>query len=183
MVSRYRDRNPAGEFFAMPMRSSRTRFERAVRRRWNGAIGSAEFFERRGTAEFRRSAPAVRSQRRSEDRRRRQPTGCWEIVAREQPVGRPRYDPGVSFPSHVLLLTRARRSQQPRRAVSFPGGKIDATDASPLDAALREAWEEVGLSHEFVEPVGYLDLYGTAFGFASCEPNCQSKAGLYAEDQ
>ena len=35
----------------------------------------------------------------------------------------------------------------------------------PLDAALREAWEEVGLDREFIDPIGYLDLYGTAFGF------------------
>ncbi|MET0877241.1 MAG: CoA pyrophosphatase, partial [Tardiphaga sp.] len=42
---------------------------------------------------------------------------------------------------------------------------IDATDASPLDAALREAEEEVGLDRSFVEPIGYLDLYGTGFGF------------------
>ena len=39
------------------------------------------------------------------------------------------------------------------------------TDASPLDAALREAEEEVGLTREFVDPIGYLDLYGTSFGF------------------
>ena len=49
--------------------------------------------------------------------------------------------------------------------IAFPGGKIDATDASPVDAALREAWEEVGLTRDFVEPIGYLDLYGTSFGF------------------
>ena len=44
-------------------------------------------------------------------------------------------------------------------------GKIDAIDKSPLHAALREAEEEVGLSRDFIEPIGYLDLYGTAFGF------------------
>jgi 8-oxo-dGTP pyrophosphatase MutT (NUDIX family) len=49
--------------------------------------------------------------------------------------------------------------------ISFPGGKIDPTDASPLDAALREAEEEVGLDRSFIDPIGYLDLYGTSFGF------------------
>ena len=30
---------------------------------------------------------------------------------------------------------------------------------------MREADEEVGLKRDFIEPIGYLDLYGTAFGF------------------
>ena len=49
--------------------------------------------------------------------------------------------------------------------IAFPGGKIDATDASPLDTALREAEEEIGLPRNFVDPIGYLDLYATGFGF------------------
>jgi 8-oxo-dGTP pyrophosphatase MutT (NUDIX family) len=49
--------------------------------------------------------------------------------------------------------------------VSFPGGKIDKTDLSPLDSALREAEEEIGLARSFVEPIGYLDLYMTTLGY------------------
>jgi 8-oxo-dGTP pyrophosphatase MutT (NUDIX family) len=30
---------------------------------------------------------------------------------------------------------------------------------------LREAEEEVGLDRSYVDPIGYLDLYGTGFGF------------------
>ena len=30
---------------------------------------------------------------------------------------------------------------------------------------MREAFEEVGLERRFIEPIGYLDLYGTSFGF------------------
>ena len=30
---------------------------------------------------------------------------------------------------------------------------------------LREAEEEIGLTREFIDPIGYLDLYGTSFGF------------------
>lgn len=90
-----------------------------------------------------------------------------EIVAREQPV-RPAavLIPVIDHPEPTVLLTqRSPHLSSHAGQISFPGGKIDATDASPLAAALREAEEEVGLSRDFVEPIGYLDLYGTAFGF------------------
>jgi len=41
--------------------------------------------------------------------------------------------------------------------VSLPGGAIDRADASPADAALREAWEEIGLAGDLVRVVGQLD--------------------------
>jgi len=65
----------------------------------------------------------------------------------------------------VLLTQRSAHLNDHAGQISFPGGKIDAADASPLDAALREAEEEVGLTRQFVDPIGYLDLYGTSFGF------------------
>jgi 8-oxo-dGTP pyrophosphatase MutT (NUDIX family) len=40
--------------------------------------------------------------------------------------------------------------------IAFPGGKIEVADATPLDAALREAEEEIGLSRRHVRPLGYL---------------------------
>ena len=46
----------------------------------------------------------------------------------------------------------------------WSNGKIDAGDASPAAAALREAEEEIGLAREFVEPIGYLDIHITPFG-------------------
>jgi 8-oxo-dGTP pyrophosphatase MutT (NUDIX family) len=90
-----------------------------------------------------------------------------EIVAREQPV-RPAavLIPVVDHPQPTVLLTqRSAHLNDHAGQIAFPGGKIDATDASPLDTALREAEEEIGLSREFVEPIGYLDLYATGFGF------------------
>ncbi|MGH2401392.1 MAG: NUDIX hydrolase [Candidatus Limnocylindria bacterium] len=41
--------------------------------------------------------------------------------------------------------------------VSLPGGTVDADDASAEAAALREAWEEIGLEPELVRVVGVLD--------------------------
>ena len=37
--------------------------------------------------------------------------------------------------------------------IAFPGGRIDATDRSPVDTALREAWEETGLNRNNVTPL------------------------------
>ncbi len=65
----------------------------------------------------------------------------------------------------VLLTQRTAHLKNHAGQISFPGGKIDATDASPLAAALREADEEIALAQEFIEPIGYLDLYLSAFGF------------------
>jgi 8-oxo-dGTP pyrophosphatase MutT (NUDIX family) len=90
-----------------------------------------------------------------------------EIIAREQPI-RPAavLIAVVDHPQPTVLLTqRSAHLNDHAGQISFPGGKIDPTDATPLDAALREAWEEVGLTREFIDPIGYLDLYGTGFGF------------------
>ena len=90
-----------------------------------------------------------------------------EIIAREQPI-RPAavLIAVVDHPQPTVLLTqRAAHLHDHAGQISFPGGKIDPEDTSPLDAALREAWEEIGLAREFIDPIGYLDLYGTGFGF------------------
>lgn len=41
--------------------------------------------------------------------------------------------------------------------VSLPGGAVDTADASARDAALREAWEEIGLEPAAVTILGELD--------------------------
>jgi len=65
----------------------------------------------------------------------------------------------------VLLTLRNADLESHAGQIAFPGGKIEASDASPAAAALREAEEEIGLSREFIDPIGYLDLYGTGLGF------------------
>jgi 8-oxo-dGTP pyrophosphatase MutT (NUDIX family) len=89
------------------------------------------------------------------------------IIAREKPV-RPAavLVPIVDRAEPTILLTQ-RSPDLPDHAgqVAFPGGKIDPTDATPMHAALREADEEIGLKAEFIEPIGYSELYGTPFGY------------------
>ncbi len=65
----------------------------------------------------------------------------------------------------VLLTQRAQHLPDHAGQVSFPGGKIDKSDESPMHSALREADEEIGLAREHVEPIGYLDLYMTTLGY------------------
>lgn len=65
----------------------------------------------------------------------------------------------------VLLTQRAQHLPDHPGQVSFPGGKIDKTDADPCASALREAQEEIGLDRAHVEPLGYLDLYMTTLGY------------------
>jgi 8-oxo-dGTP pyrophosphatase MutT (NUDIX family) len=73
------------------------------------------------------------------------------VVARAEPM--------------VLLTQRSAHLKDHAGQISFPGGKLDPGDASPMAAALREADEEIGLAADCVEPIGYLDLYLTTFGF------------------
>jgi len=89
------------------------------------------------------------------------------IVAQERPIRPAAVLIGVVERDQptVLLTQRAAHLNDHAGQISFPGGKIDPTDATPLDAALREAEEEIGLERSFVTPVGYLDLYATGFGF------------------
>jgi 8-oxo-dGTP pyrophosphatase MutT (NUDIX family) len=58
---------------------------------------------------------------------------------------------------HLVFAKRTERVSTHRGQISFPGGTVDARDASLLDAALRESEEEVGLPRRAVEPLGALD--------------------------
>jgi 8-oxo-dGTP pyrophosphatase MutT (NUDIX family) len=87
--------------------------------------------------------------------------------------------PIVDHPEPTVLLTQ-RAQHLPNHAgqISFPGGKIDNGDASPLAAALREAAEEIGLDCSFVEPLGYLDVYMTTLGYRIVPTIARIKPGF-----
>ena len=67
---------------------------------------------------------------------------------------------------HTVLLTRrADHLHDHPGQVSFPGGRLDDADRGPIDAALRETAEEIGLGREYVELAGLLDGYETVTGY------------------
>ena len=87
--------------------------------------------------------------------------------------------PVIDHPEPTVLLTqRAQHLPDHPGQVSFPGGKIDKTDASPLELALREAQEEIGLDRKAVTPLGYLDLYMTTLGYRIVPVIARVKAGF-----
>ncbi len=61
----------------------------------------------------------------------------------------------------VLFTVRTESVRSHKGQISFPGGSVDATDASPEAAALRETQEEIGLDPAEVEVVGELDTTPT----------------------
>jgi 8-oxo-dGTP pyrophosphatase MutT (NUDIX family) len=66
---------------------------------------------------------------------------------------------------NVLLTLRNSDLRQHAGQVSLPGGRIDATDAGPLAAALREVQEETGIVAAQVQALGWLDPMATITGF------------------
>lgn len=72
-------------------------------------------------------------------------------------IARP--DPTILFTQRTATL--ARHSGQ----VSFPGGRRDASDRSPLETALRETREETGIEPAFIKVAGYLPRYRTGTGY------------------
>jgi len=65
----------------------------------------------------------------------------------------------------ILLTVRSRRLTKHAGQVALPGGQRDHGEAFPLDTALREASEEVGIKASDVRPLGLLDRVNTISQF------------------
>lgn len=65
----------------------------------------------------------------------------------------------------VLLTRRTDHLKDHPGQISFPGGRVEEADPSPIHTALREAKEEIGLPQANVEVLGFLPEYRTGTGF------------------
>lgn len=75
--------------------------------------------------------------------------------------------PIVAHPGGAAVILTERTAHLSAHAgqVAFPGGKIDRGDAGPVDTALREAEEEIGLDPVHVVPLGCFAPYASNSGY------------------
>jgi 8-oxo-dGTP pyrophosphatase MutT (NUDIX family) len=120
--------------------------------------------------------PAVPSDRMTPQalRQRFQVPPAWQPELRREPrfADRPPAAAAVLVPLvdrpqglSVLLTERTAHLSSHSGQVAFPGGKVDPEDASVVEAALREAQEEVDLPRTHVDVLGQLPVYVTGTQF------------------
>ncbi|PWF46008.1 CoA pyrophosphatase [Massilia glaciei] len=66
----------------------------------------------------------------------------------------------------MLLTQRTAHLTDHAGQISFPGGRAEACDASPIETALRETEEEIGLDRRHVDILGVLPEYMTGTGYS-----------------
>ncbi|MCD9147027.1 CoA pyrophosphatase [Pseudophaeobacter flagellatus] len=86
--------------------------------------------------------------------RRLRPAGVLVAISLAQPE-QPR----------VILTKRSSALKHHPGQIAFPGGKVDADDADVIAAALREAWEEIGLPQDLPDVIGQLPSHETVTSF------------------
>jgi 8-oxo-dGTP pyrophosphatase MutT (NUDIX family) len=64
----------------------------------------------------------------------------------------------------ILLIHRPSSMRSHPGQIAFPGGGIDPGE-TPVEAALRETWEELGIHQRDVRVIGTSDIYRTHSGF------------------
>ncbi len=101
----------------------------------------------------------------------RDPWAEWQLGRTRRRLHLPHYRAaavlvGLTFEADPRLLLTVRSSDLPthKGQISFPGGSLEAGE-SVVEAALREAWEEVGLEAGAVTVLGELDDVFTPAGF------------------
>ena len=75
--------------------------------------------------------------------------------------------PIVRRPSGWTMLLTQRTASMPTHAgqVAFPGGRVQPEDDGPVATALRETYEEIGVGHDFIRPIGRIETYETGTGY------------------
>lgn len=99
------------------------------------------------------------------------PWATWLSRRTRAPLDLPEYRRAavlvaITLEASPRLLLTVRSSELPthRGQIAFPGGSLEAGE-TPIQAAVREAWEEVSLPPEQVSVLGELDDVFTPVGF------------------
>ena len=66
---------------------------------------------------------------------------------------------------HILFQVRSLTMRSQPGDISFPGGRIDPTDASPMEAAIRETHEELGVDPSGINVLGQLSPFIASSSF------------------
>jgi len=72
---------------------------------------------------------------------------------------------GAGAPEVLLTVRHSALRSHPGQ-ISFPGGRVEATDHDVAATALRETYEEVGISPSDVKILGSLAPYLTGTGYS-----------------
>lgn len=65
----------------------------------------------------------------------------------------------------LLFTQRTAHLNDHAGQISFPGGRMETYDGSPIETALRETEEEVGINRCHIDVIGTLPEYHTGTGF------------------
>ena len=104
-----------------------------------------------------------------------EPGATWEPEAPEPPLVQGRallrraavLVPLVERPEGITVLLTLRTEHLTSHAgqISFPGGRTEELDSSPIETALRESEEEIGLHRRHVSILGVLPDYVTGSAY------------------
>lgn len=100
---------------------------------------------------------------------------AWQPESIDEPRSVPEYKlrraavliPLVARPEGVTVLLTRRTDHLKNHAgqISFPGGRAEEFDSSPIETALRETEEEVGLHRRHIEIIGVLPDHATVTAY------------------
>lgn len=94
-------------------------------------------------------------------------SGDGSLVGGREPAGAAVLMPLVQREAglHMLLTRRTDHLRDHAGQISFPGGRVEPEDAGPIETALRETEEEIGLPRRHIEVIGQLPIYSTVTAF------------------